>query len=127
MEVILDTSFLLELVSKPIKRLDELGVELGKVEFIVLEPTVTELKRLASKQGVKAKRAYTALQYIKNNIRVRVINLDKKGLSADSAILYYALKYSAAVATIDQELRDRLKEEGVVVITLRDDNVWVDR
>jgi len=125
LEVILDTSFLLELVSKPIKRLDELGVELGKVEFIVLEPTVTELKRLASKQGVKAKRAYTALQYIKNNIRV--INLDKKGLSADSAILYYALKYSAAVATIDQELRDRLKEEGVVVITLRDDNVWVDR
>jgi len=124
LEVILDTSFLLELVSKPIKRLDELEVELGKVEFIVLEPTVRELKRLASKRGVKAKRAYTALKYVKN---LRVVNLDGKRLSADSAILYYALKYSAAVATIDQELRDRLKEEGVVVITLREDSVWVDR
>jgi len=120
----LDTSFLLELVSKPIKRLDELVVELGKVEFIVLEPTVRELKRLASKPGVKAKRAYAALKYVKN---FRVVNLNDKRLSADSAILYYALKHSAAVATLDQELRGRLKEEGVVVITLREDGVWVDR
>jgi len=124
LEVILDTSFLLELVSKPIKRLDELVVELGKVEFIVLEPTVRELKRLASKPGVKAKRAYAALKYVKN---FRVVNLNDKRLSADSAILYYALKHSAAVATLDQELRGRLKEEGVVVITLREDGVWVDR
>jgi len=120
----LDTSFLLELVSKPIKRLDELEVELGKVEFIVLEPTVRELKRMASKPGVKAKKAYAALKYVKN---LRVVNLSDKKLKADSAILYYALKYSAAVATLDQELRSRLREEGVVVITLREDGVWVDR
>jgi len=124
LEVILDTSFLLELVSKPIKRLDELEVELGKVEFIVLEPTVRELKRMASKPGVKAKKAYAALKYVKN---LRVVNLSDKKLKADSAILYYALKYSAAVATLDQELRSRLREEGVVVITLREDGVWVDR
>jgi len=125
MEVILDTSFLLELVSKPIKRLDELEVELGKVEFIVLEPTVRELKKMASKPGIKAKRAHAALKYLRN---LRVVNLDDNiKLSADSAILYYALKYSAAVATIDQELKERLKEEGVVVITLRENGVWVDR
>ena len=124
MEVILDTSFLLELVSKPIKRLDELEVELGKVEFIVLEPTVRELKWLASKPGVKAKKAYAALKYVKN---LRVVDLDDKKLDSDSALLYYALKHSTAVATIDQELRSKLKEEGVVVVTLREDSVWVDR
>jgi len=120
----LDTSFLLELVSKPIKRLDELEAELGKVEFIVLEPTVRELRRLTSKLGVKARRASAALNYVKN---LRVVDLDDKKLSTDSAILYYALKHGAAVATIDRELRGRLKEEGVVVITLREDSVWVDR
>jgi len=124
LEVILDTSFLLELVSKPIKRLDELEVELGKVEFIVLEPTVRELKRLASKHGVKAKKANAALNYVKN---LKVVNLGDKKLKADSAILYYALKYRAAVATLDQELRDKLREEDVIVITLREDGVWVDR
>ena len=124
MDVILDTSFLLELVSKPIKRLDELEAELGKVEFIVLEPTVRELRRLTSKLGVKARRASAALNYVKN---LRVVDLDDKKLSTDSAILYYALKHGAAVATIDRELRGRLKEEGVVVITLREDSVWVDR
>lgn len=120
----MDTSFLLELVSKPIKRLDELEVELGKVEFIVLEPTVRELKRLASKPGVKAKKANAALNYVKN---LKVVNLGDKKLKADSAILYYALKYRAAVATLDQELRDKLREEDVIVITLREDGVWVDR
>jgi rRNA-processing protein FCF1 len=124
LEVILDTSFLLELVSKPIKRLDELEVELGKVEFIVLEPTVRELRRLASKHGVKAKKANAALNYVKN---LKVVNLGDKKLKADSAILYYALKYRAAVATLDQELRDKLREEDVIVITLREDGVWVDR
>jgi rRNA-processing protein FCF1 len=124
LEVVLDTSFLLELVSKPIKRLDELEVLLGKVEFIILEPTVKELKRLASKPGVKAKKAYAALKYVKN---LRVVNLDDRRLNVDSAILYYALKHGAAVATLDQELMGRLKEEGVVVITLREDGVWVDR
>jgi len=124
LDVILDTSFLLELVSKPIKRLDELEAELGKVEFIVLEPTVRELRRLTSKLGVKARRASAALNYVKN---LRVVDLDDKKLSTDSAILYYALKHGAAVATIDRELRGRLKEEGVVVITLREDSVWVDR
>jgi rRNA-processing protein FCF1 len=124
LEVILDTSFLIELVSKPVKRLGELEVELGKVDFIVLEPTVRELKKLASKPGIKAKRANAALKYVKN---VRVVSLDDRKLSADSAILYYALKHSAAVATLDRELRSRLKEEGVVVVTLREDGVWVDR
>jgi len=120
----LDTSFLLELVSKPIKRLDELEVVLGKIEFIVLEPTVKELKKLASKPGVKAKKARAALKYVKN---LRLVNLNDRRLNADSAIFYYALKHSAAVATIDQELRSTLREEGVAVITLREDEVWVDR
>ena len=47
MEVVLDTSFLLELVSKPIKRLSDLEIALGKIEFVVLEPTIEELKRLS--------------------------------------------------------------------------------
>lgn len=120
----MDTNFLLELVSKPIKRLNELELAVGKVEFVVLEPTIRELKRLASKPGVKAKRAGAALKYVKD---LKVVDLNDKRWSADSAILYYALKFGAAVATIDQELRGRLKEEGVVVVTLRGGEVWVDR
>jgi len=123
LEVVLDTSFLLELVSKPIKRLSDLEITLGKIEFVVLEPTIEELKRIASKQGVKAKRAYAALEYVRD---LRRVELEDKSLSADSAVIYYALKHGAAVATIDQKLRSRLREEGVVVITLRGDAVWVD-
>ncbi|MEM3427604.1 MAG: PIN domain-containing protein [Nitrososphaerales archaeon] len=124
MEVVLDSSFLLEWVSRPIKRIEELELKLGKVEFVVLDATIKELEKLASATGVKAKKASAALEYVKNLKRVNVVNINS---DTDLTISRYAAKHRSAVATLDQELRRRLKETGVTVLTLRDDNLWIDR
>ncbi len=124
LNVVLDSSFLLELVSRPLKRIEELDALLGEGELVVLDVTVKELKKLASESGAKAKKASAALEYVKNLRKVNVANVD---LDADSMILSYAIKHGSAVATLDQNLRRRLKAAGVVVITLRDDNIWVDQ
>lgn len=124
MQVILDSSFLLELVSRPLKRIEELDIVLGGVEFIVLEPTIKELAKLASETGIKSKKASAALEYVKDLKKIEVADTR---LDVDSTILNYAVKHGYAVATLDQNLRRRLKEAGVPVITLRNDNIWVDK
>lgn len=124
MEAVLDSSFLLELVSRPLKRIEELEVVLGRVEFVVLETTVRELEKLASKAGVRGRKASAALEYVRGLKKVKLMYED---LDADSAVTRYALEHGSAVATVDQSLRRRLKSAGVPVITLRGDNVWVDR
>ncbi len=123
LEIILDTSFLLEIVSKPLRRLDELDALLGRVELAVLDTTLFELEYMCRKRGVKARRALTALEYAK---RLKMHPTDRR-LDADSAIIRYAVEKGCTVATMDQDLRQRLRSMGVAVVTLRDDNIWVDR
>lgn len=124
MDVVLDSSFLLEFVSRPLKRIEELELSLGKIEFVVLDATVKELEKLASETGIKAKKALAALEYVKNLKRVNVADIKS---DADLTILSYAVKHGSAVATLDQKLRRKLKKIGVAVITLRDDNLWIDK
>ncbi len=127
----MDTSFLIELVSKPIRCLDLLEVNLGKVEFLVPTVVVNELRGIARSSSVKkAKRAMLALDALANNeSRFKVVDLCKeygvKGDNVDDIIIECAFHARCYVATMDSILINRLKAKGVRVVTLKDDLVIV--
>ncbi|MGH9922890.1 MAG: hypothetical protein ACRD38_09075 [Nitrososphaerales archaeon] len=47
-DVICDTSFLIVLASKPIKKLDVLENNLGRIDFVIPTVVIDELKNLSS-------------------------------------------------------------------------------
>lgn len=118
--VLLDTSFILHMVSKPIVNFDSLKEKLGKVEFVVLEDTIRELEILCrSKSVIKMRNAHSALSYASKLMRVSVKGDD----SVDDKIVRFAIEKGAMVATLDAELKRKLKKYGVSVIILKNDKI----
>lgn len=46
MNILCDTSFLMVLVTKPIKLLDSIVIEYGKINFLIPDVVIEELKKL---------------------------------------------------------------------------------
>lgn len=120
-DVICDTSFLIVLASKPIKKLDVLENNLGRIDFVIPTVVIDELKNLASTSTAKrANAARLALELVK---RFKTVEL--QGGSADEVIVDYASKHRCYIATIDSALKDKLKNNGIDVITLVNDRIIV--
>ncbi|MEM2140737.1 PIN domain-containing protein [Nitrososphaera sp.] len=123
MKVLCDTSFLMVLVSKPIKHVERMEHEFGRLEFVVPDVVIDELKRLEEKAGPKRSTlAKTALAVAKARFTaVRV----PKAAHVDDSIVEYATEKKCAVATIDTALRRRLIANNVLVLTLSRDRLTV--
>ncbi len=120
-DIICDTSFLIVLASKPVKKLDVLETDLGKIDFIVPSVVIDELTNLASTASPKrANSAKLALELAK---RFKTVILE--GKSADEVLIDYASKHRCYVATIDNVLKNKLKSNGIDVITLVKDRIIV--
>jgi len=120
-EVICDTSFLIVLVSKPVKGRDQLEINLGKLQFVVPTVVIKELNKLVSSAGVKrAKEAKLALE-LANEFKV----VQMGGIVADDLIVDYALKHRCFAATIDDGLKNKLLRNGINVITLSNNKLIV--
>lgn len=117
MEIICDTSFLIALVSNPIKCLDKVEYEIGKLRFIVPTLVLDELESIKKKSGPKKSMiANTAIQISKLKFDIRDIG---KSRNVDNEILNYAIKNRRyGVATLDGILLNRLKDAEVTTITL---------
>ena len=99
MDVICDTSFLIVLVSAPIKRIDQVEAEYGKLNFLVPDLVIEELKRLEQISGPKkAMLAKTAITISSSKAKVVKVKGSKH---VDDSIIDYALNNNCAVATID--------------------------
>jgi len=125
MEVLCDTSFLMFIVSKPIKQLDKMEGQLGKLDFLVPDVVICELRRLAEKAGPKRSMlAKTALEVVKvkNNFKVIAVS---KGQHVDESIMDFASRNKCAAATMDTALRRRLIANEVIVLTLSKDRLIV--
>ena len=120
-EVICDTSFLIILASKPIKKLDVLENNLGKIDFILPSIVIDELNKLAS--TASAKRANAAKIALELSKRFKTIELE--GKSADEVIIDYASRHRCYVATIDSVMKNKLRSNGLDVITLVQDRIIV--
>ena len=120
-DIICDTSFLIILASKPIKKLDVLENNIGKIDFIVPSIVIDELNNLVSTASAKrANAAKLALELAK-----RFKTIDLQGRSADETIIYYVSKHRCYVATIDNVLKNKLKSNSMNVITLVNDRIIV--
>ena len=117
MEIICDTSFLIALVSNPIKCLDKVENEIGKLKFIVPRFVLDELDLIEKKSGPKKSMiANTAIRISKLKFEIKDIGKSK---NVDKDILNYATRNKRfGVATLDGKLLNRLKLAEVTTITL---------
>lgn len=135
--VLVDTSFLIAMANRPVRGIERLETNLGKVEFLIPDVVVRELERIAESAGVKrAKEARAALQII-NDVRFRfsIIDVSKhaeirkdssSGRGAvDDLIVAHAESARCYVATLDKGMIKRLKGRCAGIVTLQDDTMIV--
>lgn len=117
MEIICDTSFIIALVSNPIKCLDKVESEIGKLKFIVPTFVLDELDLIEKKSGPKKSMiANTAIRISKLKFEIKDIGKSK---NVDKDILNYATRNKRfGVATLDGKLLNQLKMAEVTTITL---------
>ena len=124
MEVICDTSFLIALVSNPIKCLDIVEDEIGKLKFIVPTFVLDELNSVAQKSGPKrSMMAKTAIRISK--LKFKIMDLGGSATVDDKIFNYVTKNRNFAVATIDGKLLNRLKLAEVTTIALSQNKIII--
>ncbi len=115
-KILLDTNFLMI----PAQFGVDIFAEIRRICFfsyqlVVLDATIKELQKLALSKGVKGAHARTALTLIKAKT---VVHPTAKAMYTDDLILETA-GVDWIVATQDAKLKQRLREKGASIITLR--------
>ncbi len=111
MKVLLDTNGLLMI--RWVDIFSELE-RLGYNEYLVVEPVVNELEALKKELRGSDRLALNLASSLLERCKV----IEGRG-EADDAILEAALREGAAVLTNDKELAERLRAEGIRVLSLR--------
>jgi len=116
-DVICDTSFLIHLATKKIKNINEFETEIGQIQFVVPEVVKNELKKLAKNENKKHE-AISALNFI-NKLKTIPIS----GNYADELLISYVKEHGGIIATLDKELKNKIKFLGGGIITLSNDRI----
>lgn len=116
-EVICDTNFLVHLATKNIKNISTIDTEIGSIKFVVPQVVLTELEKLKTDPTKKAKIEAT-LNFVEKFDKIPI-----KGDFADEQILSHVQKKGGFVATLDKELKRKIKERGGSVISLSNDRI----
>ena len=125
MDVICDTSFFMVFATAPIGQIDKIEAYFGKLNFLIPDVVISELKDLQHKTGPKrSKMAKTAIEM--SFSKFRVVNV-AKSRHVDETIIDYAINHKCAVATIDTDLRRRLMLNNLVVFTLSKNRLTIAR
>ena len=116
-EVICDTSILIHLSTQKIKNLDSVNIEIGQIQFVVPSVVLNELEKL-SKTQEKKQDAITTLKLAQN-----LKTIEMSGKFADQAIIDHVRKHGGITATMDKELKDKIKMLGGSVISFSNDKI----
>ena len=116
-EVICDTSFLIHLSTRKIKNLDSVNTEIGQIEFVVPSAVLNELRKLSKTQN-KKQDAITTLEFARN-----LKTTQMSGKFADQAIIEHVRKRGGIIATIDNELKNKIKKLGGSVMSFSNDKI----
>ena len=116
-EVICDTSFLIHLSTRKIKNLDSVNTEIGQIQFVVPSAVLNELKKL-SKTQEKKQDATITLVFAQN-----LKTIEMPGKFADQAIIEHVRKHGGITATMDKELKDKIKSLGGSVMSFSNDKI----
>ena len=116
-DVICDTSFLIHLATKKIKNLDSINVEIGEFQYVIPLVVLDELERL-SKIPDKEQDIRKTLEFVRTLNTVPI-----SGKVADNAITDHIKKHGGIVATIDKELKGKIKRLGGSVMSFSNDKI----
>jgi len=116
-DVICDTSFLIHLATKKIKNINEFETEIGQIQFVVPEVVKNELEKLANNENKKHE-AISTLNFIK---KLKTISIS--GNYADELLISYVKEHGGIIATLDKELKNKIKLLGGGIITLSNDRI----
>ena len=116
-EVLCDTSFLIHLANRRIKNLDNLDVEIGHITFVVPQVVKNELLKLSNNEK-KNQDIQATLNYIKNFKTFPIF-----GDYADKAILDYLTNNRIIVATMDKELKKKIRKYSNSIISISNDKI----
>jgi rRNA-processing protein FCF1 len=120
LEVVLDTNFII-LLSKYPHLIDELNEVIPFKSVCVLLTVVLEELEAVSKTLSEVRKRM--LGKILGVLRGRCVVVDAGGSGiVDEAIIDYARKHQAVVATNDRELRRRLREMGIPNVFFREES-----
>ena len=116
-EVTCDTSFLIHLATKKIKNIDSVNTEIGQIEFVVPSVVLNELRKL-SKTQKKKQDAVTTLEFARN-----LKTTEMSGKFADQAIIERVRKRGGIIATLDGELKNKIKNSGGSIMSVSNDKI----
>ena len=116
-EVISDTSFLMHLATHRITNISDLETEIGNLSFVVPDIVKKELEHLTEDPD-KNTAASETLEHIKN-YKTNSIT----GKTADLGILDFVEKNGGMVATMDRELKSKIKDAGGSVLSIHNDKI----
>jgi len=116
-EVICDTSFLIHLSTRKIKNLDSVNTEIGQIQFVVPSVVLNELEKLSKTQD-KKQDAITTLEFAQN-----LKTIEMSGKFADQAIIDYVRNHGGITATMDKELKNKIKSLGGSVMSFSNDKI----
>jgi len=116
-EVICDTSFLIHLSTRKIKNIDSVNTEIGQIQFVVPSAVLNELRKL-SKTQKKKQDAIATLEFARN-----LKTTQMSGKFADQAIIEHVRKRGGIIATIDNELKNKIKKLGGSVMSFSNDKI----
>ena len=116
-DVICDTSFLIHLATKKIKNLDSINVEIGEFQYVIPLVVLNELERL-SKKSDKEQDIRKTLEFVRTLNTVPI-----SGKVADNAITDHIKKHGGIVATIDKDLKNKIKSLGGSIMSFSNDKI----
>ena len=116
-EVICDTNFLIHLSTRRIKNIDSANSEIGDFQYVVPLAVLSELQRLSTVPD-KEQDARKTLEFVRNLKTIPI-----SGKYADDAITEHVKKHGGMVATIDKELKSKIKNSGGSVMSLSNDKI----
>ena len=125
-DVICDTSFLIQLATKQTRNIDSINIEIGQIEFVVPLVVLSELKDLAKRSTnyqsdnakFKSKKALKTLEFVRN---LKTISIS--GTYADKEILEYVKKHGGIIGCMDKELKSRIKHLGGSIISFSNNKI----
>ena len=116
-EVICDTSFLIHLATRKIKNIDSVNTEIGQIQFVVPSVVLAELEKL-SKNQEKKQDATTTLEFTQNLKTIEI-----SGKFADQAIIDHTRNHGGMIATMDKELKNKIKSLNGSIISFSNDRI----
>ena len=116
-EVICDTSFLINLATRKIKNIDSVNTEIGQIQFVVPSVVLAELEKL-SKNQEKKQDATTTLEFAQN-----LKTIEMSGKFADQAIIEHVRNHGGMDATMDKELKNKIKSLNGSIISFSNDKI----